>query len=216
MKINDIFEKVKEKASFMFGLDKISIDPAFFSRFDDEFKKSEPFAAFMNKTGNNLTYVDDKQLSHSIQAITETYFVFLRAKFEDLSLDEQVNLAAEEFFKHLSYYRGSKLHGVLDGVKKDLLMSDLDTLFNGDYYADVVFTIGSHFQMIITLKDIQSKLKKEVERLRDTQKASHIIREQHCFKYMTCVDSIFKVKSLKTAIKELKVKHGIIEVKEKL
>lgn len=51
-------------------------------------------------------------------------------------------------------------------------MSDLDTLFNGDYYADVVFTIGSHFQMVITLKDIQSKLKKKLN-------AFVILRKRH-------------------------------------
>lgn len=216
MNNNDLFDKAKERASFMFGLDKISINPAFFSIFDDEFKQSEVFTSFMDKTGNSLTYVDDKLLGYAIQPIVESYFIFLRQKFEALSIDEQVELAAEEFFKHLSYYRGSKLHGVLDGIKKDLLMSDLDTLFNGDYYADVVFAVGSHFQMPVTLKDIQSKLKKEVARLRETQKVAFIIREQHCFKYMTCVDAIFKVSALKKEIKTIKVKHGIIEIKEDL
>lgn len=210
MDINYMFDKVKERAFFIFGLDKVSINTAFFSKFDDEFKESEVFESFMNNTGNDLTHVDDKLLVDTIHPIVESYFIYLRDKFEALSIDEQVNLAAEEFFKQLSYYRGSKLHGVLDGIKKELLMSDLDTLFNGDYYADVVFAVGRHFQMPVTLKDIQSKLKKEVSRLRETQKVAFVIREQHCFKYMTCVDSIFKVKTLKTAIKDLKVKHGII------
>jgi hypothetical protein len=216
MNINEMFDKVKERAYSMFGLEKISIDPAFFSKFDDEFKNSEVFNSFMTQTGNSFTYVTDRLTDPVIQPIVESYFVFCREKFESLSIDDQVDLAAETFLKNLSYYRGSKLHGVLDGVRKELFMSDIETLFDGDYYADVVFAIGGHFQKAVNMKDIKSNLKKEIARLRDGKKVAYLIREQNCFKYMTCVDTIFKVAALKKEIKTIKVKHGIIEVKENL
>lgn len=216
MKTNDIFEKVKEKAFFTFSLNNISIDGSFFSRFDEEFKESESFKIFVGKVIKEFAYVTEITSDYTIQPIAEMYFKFCMAKFDELSLNEKVDLAAEHFFNNLSYYRGSKLHGIIDAVKKELLMSDLDTLFNGDYYADLIFAIGNHFQQPVTLKEIAPKLKKDITRLIDAKKDYYILREPHCFKYMKCVDAIFKVSQLKTEMKAIAIKHGIKENKETL
>lgn len=209
MNTNEMFEHVKERSFFEYGLDRVSIDVAFFNQFDNEFKQSEVFTLFMKDQGEAYVYINNRMLADVIQPIVEEYFKFCRLKFESLSVTAQVDLAAEEFFKQLSFYRGSKIHGFHDNLRKEMLSSDLDVLFNGDYYADILLAIGSHFKSPVSLSSIKPKLKKEIVRLIEKGEVVYLIREQHCFKYMNVLDSIFNIKELKATIKEIKLKHGV-------
>jgi len=209
MNSKEIFNHVKERSFFVYGLDRVSIDVAFFAQFDDEFKQSEVFTSFMKHNGDSYVYINNRMLADVIQPLVEAYFKFCRQKFEELPVTKQVELAADGFMKHLSFYRGSKIHGFHDNLRKEMLSSDLDILFNGDYYADILLAIGSHFKTPISLSDVKSKLKKEIVRLIEKGEVVYLIREQHCFKYMNAIDSIFKIKELKSTIKEIKLKHSI-------
>lgn len=208
MRINDMFDEIKQRVT-IFGLNKASIDTSFFSNYDDEFKESELFKSFMISIGNDYVFIDDRKLEDDIKTIVNHYFKFLQDKFESLSIDEQVNLTANEFLKEISFYRGSKMHNFHEKFKSNMLSSDLKILFNGNYYADVLVTIGQHFQEPVNLSDIKRSIKKEITKLIKKKEVSKLLYSDHYFKNMTGMDSIFKIKVLESKINDIKAKHNI-------
>lgn len=196
--MNHNFLEIKEKTFEIYSLGKGHIGLDFFSRYDSEFQESEVF--------NN--FIIDKKRKENF-SVYKVYLTFIQNKFIELSLNEQVELILIPFKNNLNFYKAHKMHAIVDNFRGDMINSNLEILFNGNYYADILLVIGNHFQEPIDEKSIRSELKKEIPKALKKDETFEIFQNNCYFKNSKCIDSIFKIKELKLKIEDIKKKHNI-------